>query len=325
MNISKQTKRDIIDTLRVENIQWHGILDEISFLERVFNLDELPGYIDFPGAVSTNIRTEIKYSLDNPHRCDWNFYDDQRFNLIERDDEIFLKFLCEMLHPIVRPDGFEVLHLLKTFNQYLALDKWEIFEIIRIGDKPIFSVRQLLQFPVDKLERMDDSEITKLITKGESAELEFKSSARWDIQENKKNKVMEEVILKTVAGFLNSYNGGTLLNGVNDEGKVIGLDHDYQTVPKKDRDGYELFLTHNLLLQELGDDLAPYIHITFHRIEGKDICCITLEPSPREVYVKLKDPKSGESKEHFFLRTNNLTKKLEKLSKFNNYCRNRWH
>jgi hypothetical protein len=152
MNISRQTKRDIIDTLRVENIQWHGILDEISFLERVFNLDELPGCIEFPAGVSTSIRTEIKYYLDNPHRYDWNLYDDRRFNLIERDDETFLKFLCEMLHSIVRPDGFEVLHLLKIFNQYLALDRWEIFEIIRIGDKPIFSVRQFPQFPVNKLE-----------------------------------------------------------------------------------------------------------------------------------------------------------------------------
>lgn len=152
MNISKQTKRDIIDNLRVENIQWHGILDEISFLERVFNLDELPGYIEFPAAVSTSIRTEINYYLDNPHRYDWNLYNDQRFNLIDRDDETFLKFLCEMLHPIVRPDAFEVLHLLKTFNQYLALDGWEIFEIMRVGDKPRFSVRQLPQFPVNKLE-----------------------------------------------------------------------------------------------------------------------------------------------------------------------------
>jgi hypothetical protein len=152
MSISKQTKRNIIDTLRVENIQWHGSLDEISFLERVFNLDELPGFIESPWGVSNNIRTEIKYHLD---KLDWDddwLYKDQRFNLIERDDETFLKFLCEMLHPIVRPDSFEVLHLVKIFNQYLALDGWEIFEIMRVGDKPIFSIRQLPQFPVNKLE-----------------------------------------------------------------------------------------------------------------------------------------------------------------------------
>jgi hypothetical protein len=173
MNISKETKKNIIDTLRVENIQWHGTLDEISFLERVFNLDELPGFIESPWGVSHNIRTEIKYYLDNPHRCDWDIFDDQRFNLIDRDDETFLKFICEMLHPIVRPDGFEVLHLLKTFNQYLSLDGWEIYEIMPIGNKPIFSVRQLPQFPINKLEivmrELDTDHVHRKITSMESS------------------------------------------------------------------------------------------------------------------------------------------------------------
>jgi hypothetical protein len=56
-----------------------------------------------------------------------------------------------------------------------------------------------------------DPEIIDLISQGESSQLEFKSSARWDLRENKKNKAMEQIILKTVAAFLNSQ-GGTLLN-----------------------------------------------------------------------------------------------------------------
>ncbi|MGB7441722.1 MAG: RNA-binding domain-containing protein, partial [Coleofasciculaceae cyanobacterium] len=169
-----------------------------------------------------------------------------------------------------------------------------------------------------------DPEIINLITQGESAQLEFKSSARWDMRENKQNKVMEEVILKAVAGFLNSYQGGTLLIGVDDDGNILGLNHDYQTIKKKNRDGYELFLTNNLLLKELGKDLAPYIHITFHEIEGKDICRIILNPSPRPVYLKLKDPKSGQTKESLFIRTGNSTNQLDTPSAVHNYCKNRW-
>ncbi|MFP4123189.1 MAG: Eco57I restriction-modification methylase domain-containing protein [Coleofasciculus sp.] len=169
-----------------------------------------------------------------------------------------------------------------------------------------------------------DAEIIHLINKGESTELEFKSSARWDMRENKKNKEMEQVILKTVAAFLNTHHGGTVLIGVNDEGKVIGLNHDYQTVQKKNRDGYELFLTNDLLLKELGKDIAPYIHITFHEIEGKDVCRISLDPSPRPVYVKLKDDKSGQTKECLFIRTGNLTSQLDTPSEILNYCQNRW-
>ncbi len=157
-----------------------------------------------------------------------------------------------------------------------------------------------------------DPEIINLITQGENAQLEFKSSTHWDIRENKQNKVMEEVILKTVAGFLNSYQGGTLLIGIDDDGNVLGLNHDYQTFKKKNRDGYELFLTNDLLLKELGKDLAPYIHITFHEVEGKDVCRIILDPSPRPVYVKLKDSKSGQTKECFFIRTGNLTREINR-------------
>ncbi|WP_446372651.1 AlbA family DNA-binding domain-containing protein [Coleofasciculus sp. D1-CHI-01] len=170
-----------------------------------------------------------------------------------------------------------------------------------------------------------DAEIIDLINQGESTELEFKSSARWDMRENKKNKAMEQVILKTVAAFLNTHHGGTLLIGVNDEGEVIGLNHDYQTVKKKNRDGYELFLTNDLLLKELGKDIAPYIHITFHEIEGKDVCRISLDPSPRPVYVKLKDAKSGQTKECLFIRTGNLTSQLDSPSEILNYCQNRWN
>ncbi|MBD0345344.1 MAG: putative DNA binding domain-containing protein, partial [Coleofasciculus sp. Co-bin14] len=169
-----------------------------------------------------------------------------------------------------------------------------------------------------------DPEIINLITQGESAQLEFKSSARWDIRENKQNKVMEEVILKTVAGFLNSYQGGTLLIGVDDDSNVLGLNHDYQTFKKKNRDGYELFLTNDLLLKELGKDLAPYIHITFHEVEGKDVCRIILDPSPCPAYIKLKDPKSGQTKECLFIRTGNLTSQLDTPSAIHNYCKNRW-
>ncbi|MGQ4647356.1 Eco57I restriction-modification methylase domain-containing protein [Lyngbya aestuarii] len=169
-----------------------------------------------------------------------------------------------------------------------------------------------------------DSEIINLISQGESNQLEFKSSARWDMRENKKNKVIEQVILKTVAAFLNSHQGGTLLIGINDEGEILGLNHDYQTVQKKNRDGYELFLTNNLLLKELGKDLAPYIHITFHEIEAKDICRIILDPSPRPVYLKLKDSKSGQTKESLFIRTGNSTNQLDNPSEIHNYCKNRW-
>ena len=56
-----------------------------------------------------------------------------------------------------------------------------------------------------------------MIAQGESANLEFKSSFRWDLRENKLNRALEGVILKTLAGYMNG-KGGTLLIGVADDG-----------------------------------------------------------------------------------------------------------
>jgi Putative DNA-binding domain/Eco57I restriction-modification methylase len=161
-----------------------------------------------------------------------------------------------------------------------------------------------------------DQTIAVLIANGESATLEFKSTVRWDLRENKKNPELEKVILKTIAAFLNS-EGGTLLTGVADDGTILGLQLDYQTFQKNNRDGYELFLTDFLLKNNFGHDCAPFIQITFHELEGKDICRVVVKPSPRPIYVK-----DGQE-EYLFIRANNSTRKLN-LKEAVNYCKTRW-
>jgi type I restriction enzyme, R subunit len=48
---------------------------------------------------------------------------------------------------------------------------------------------------------------------------------------------MEDAVVKTVAGFLNT-GGGTLLIGVDNSGNTIGLDHDYERVKPENGDGF---------------------------------------------------------------------------------------
>ena len=167
-----------------------------------------------------------------------------------------------------------------------------------------------------------DAEILALIAQGENAQLEFKSTARWNLKEAKKDRTMEEVILKTVAAFLNTH-GGTLLIGVADNGNILGLQPDYQTLQKKNRDGYELWLTNDLLLKEMGKDLAPYIAISFHIIEQQEICKITAQRAPEPVYVHIRN-KAGQLEECFFIRTNNSTGKLDTPSAIAKHIKNHW-
>jgi hypothetical protein len=163
--------------------------------------------------------------------------------------------------------------------------------------------------------RPGDPEIISLIGKGESAELEFKSTVRWDLREGKKSAELEAIIRHTVAGFLNA-NGGTLLIGVGDDGSIVGLQPDYGTFKKPNRDGFELFLT-ELLLGGLGKDMATSIRTSFHEVDGKDVCRLTVAAGPRPVFLK-----EGND-DAFYLRAGNSTRRLSTREAVQ-YCKTRW-
>jgi len=145
-------------------------------------------------------------------------------------------------------------------------------------------------------------DIHTLIARGESKTVEFKSSARWDYRQQERNKILAAVIVKTFAGFLNA-SGGKLLVGVDDDGNPLGLERDYQTLKKKDRDGYEMFIM-ELVSTQLGKELCPYVHVTFHDINGQDVCLISVEASPKPVYIE----EGNDAR--FYLRTGNATQPL---------------
>ncbi|MDJ0617511.1 MAG: putative DNA binding domain-containing protein [Calothrix sp. MO_192.B10] len=166
-----------------------------------------------------------------------------------------------------------------------------------------------------------DAEIVQLIQQGENHQLEFKSTARWNLRENKKDKAMEHEIVKTIAAFLNT-NGGSLLIGVDDDGTPLGLNHDYQTLKKKNNDGYMLFLNNDLLLREIGKEFATLFCITFHQVSGQDVCRVVVQPSPKPVYVKVKE-KNGKEEEIFYIRSNNSSVKLSTKEAVE-YSRNHW-
>jgi hypothetical protein len=167
-----------------------------------------------------------------------------------------------------------------------------------------------------------EPEILTLLQQGESNHIEFKSTARWNLRDSRKDRTMEEVILKTIAAFLNTQ-GGTLLIGVADDSSIIGLDLDYQTLRKPDRDGFELWLMNDLLLKEFGKPIAPYITTTFHTVDQQDICKIAIAPAPTPAYINITD-KTGQAKETFFIRTGNSTNKLDKPSEITQYISQHW-
>ena len=161
-----------------------------------------------------------------------------------------------------------------------------------------------------------------LIAEGESDELEFKSTLRWDVKEGTINKKLEEVIMKTVAAFANSQ-GGTLLIGVGDDGEVIGLEPDYHSLGGVDCDKFELHLR-NLLNEQFGKGfVANKVVIKFHGIGGKEVCQIETAAAKEPVIMKVKD-KNGQVIEKFYARSGNSSQEIS-LSEINLYMKERFH
>ncbi|WP_170928762.1 AlbA family DNA-binding domain-containing protein [Deinococcus hopiensis] len=77
--------------------------------------------------------------------------------------------------------------------------------------------------------------------------------------------------MKEVAAFLNSQ-GGTLLIGVDDDGKALGLAADYVSSDKiKDKDGFERHLR-TVVGRELGQAVAASLKVSFVGLGGEEIC-----------------------------------------------------
>lgn len=163
-------------------------------------------------------------------------------------------------------------------------------------------------------------EITTLIAHGEHEGLELKASLRWDIKLDAVNKLLERSIVKTVAGLLNSKEGGVLLIGVTDDGGVVGLEPDYAHLRKEGKDDRDLLELHliQVLINKLGGESAlAFVTVTFHEVNGKDVCQLTVEPSDHPIYV------TEEGVEMFFLRIGNSTKALP-LPEAIKYIGSRW-
>jgi hypothetical protein len=123
----------------------------------------------------------------------------------------------------------------------------------------------------------------ELIAAGESLNVEFKSSARWSYKGRVHDPKLEHVIVKTIAGLMNA-EGGTLLIGVDDNGRVLGLDPDYRTLGKPNQDGYELFLT-QLLDANLSGAALALARISFSKVDDKDVCRVDVAASAHPVFT----------------------------------------
>lgn len=136
------------------------------------------------------------------------------------------------------------------------------------------------------------------INEGEGIRVEFKSTVRTNLKTGKRGKEIELAWLKTVVAFLNS-DGGALLIGVNDEGKILGVD----------ADGFEnndkcLLHIKNLINQHIGAEFSGFLEVSLVDCEGKKVVMIECSAATEPVFLKI-----GKNEE-FYIRSGPSSVKL---------------
>ena len=146
-----------------------------------------------------------------------------------------------------------------------------------------------------------EQQVAKLIEGGESGKVEFKSSLRWNLRDEKKDKeIVTHAAIKTIAAFMNT-GGGTLLIGVDDAGNAVGIEHD-----RFDNDDKFLLHLFAMLKQWLGVDAATKVEARVVGYKDIRVCLVECDASPRPVFMTTKH-----KGEEFFVRTGPMTTPLK--------------
>ena len=140
--------------------------------------------------------------------------------------------------------------------------------------------------------------VRDLIASGEDDRLEFKSTLRWDLKQDKSHMGIETAWLKTIVAFLNT-DGGILIVGVADDGSAIGLDQDQF----ESEDKYILHVN-NRIQQNIGLEHARNLRFSLEPLGEQKVLVVECRSSQAPAFLK-----QGKL-EDFYIRVGAGTRKL---------------
>ncbi len=159
---------------------------------------------------------------------------------------------------------------------------------------------QLREAGLSDDEGQDSAErsVSEIIARGESDQVEFKSTLRWNLKTDRSERVIEKAWLKTVVAFLNS-SGGTLVVGVDDDGAILGIEPDQF----ENEDKYLLHVN-NRLQQHVGLAHCARIRYYLAATGERRVLVVHCRPSSQPVFLKMG------KEEEFFIRVGPGSRKL---------------
>jgi hypothetical protein len=160
-------------------------------------------------------------------------------------------------------------------------------------------------------------DVAAMITDGEGQHTEFKQTFRAPATEHEIRHesvsaayaLVEKQCAKAVAGFMNA-DGGTLLVGVRDDGEIVGIEPDFETMQPMHADQPMRDLWSLRFLESMKKYLGPIpaaVSTSFVGIDYRTVALVKChrDPSPNGTWLR-----EGDAVHRFYVRTGSKTDEL---------------
>ena len=269
----------------------YGLAVEFTFDEiEFFQIDYFGGTtLDQFDYFAYGLSVEFEYYLKN------KFYYENSKKLTYYDKQEFEEGYSD------EPDTFEILETSINFE-----NKDEVYWWLSKEDK----IKLIKSSYIDY-------EINKALSYGENSFIEFKPSLVYNFKTKKAAIGVKYIVAKVICSFLNS-NGGKVIIGVNDDGNIQGLEHDFSLKTKDNEFDFFRLEFENLLYQFFDKSVYALIKADFKTDYDKPIFVISVQPSGTPVFLKKKDLKE------FYIRTTTSSIEIKDKEEIVKYCFSHW-
>lgn len=137
--ITQVTRSLIVDSLVLSEREFHGRLDLMSFLKRIWDLSSMPSK-DYR---FQNAEGDIWQHMVRNHDWDYSHLLCDRLDLLGCEDRVFFQFLEICLHPLVVESEEEANALAADLNKFLEKDGYRLVITLRISGRAVFSAVNL--------------------------------------------------------------------------------------------------------------------------------------------------------------------------------------
>lgn len=129
---------EFFDSKRIK-YGYYGRLSEIDFLKRIYDLKSLQSFDNRFDDAEGDI---WQHTINNDDYEEGWIFEDDRFELLNGDDEVLLKFLCAVFHPAVRYESGYWKEFLDAVNGLLRNDGYELYPESKISGRDVYGWRK---------------------------------------------------------------------------------------------------------------------------------------------------------------------------------------